>query len=184
MRRAVPLGGAWAGGPGSSPHSRASAVWAITCAAACVLSIRGVAPHTTPVRAHPASLGTICAASRCAGVGLLVLRGPHVSRRLGRGGGSHSGSPLGRGGQSPPPRGVWAGALAAGGLVGGRGGGGVAPRPPCSRSGRRSAVLLSGPLRVAGALPPGARAWSGLKCHPVMGGGEGRPVDRSPGGPS
>ena len=96
------MGGAWVGGPGSSPHSRASAVWAITCAAACVLSMGGVAPHTTPVRAHPASLGTICAASRCAGVAPLVLRGPHVSRRLGRGGGSHSGSPLGRGGGHPP----------------------------------------------------------------------------------
>ena len=178
------MGWAWVGGPGSSPHSRASAVWAITCAAACVLSMGGVAPHTTPVRAHPASLGTICAASRCAGVGQLVLRGPHVSRRLGRGGGSHSGSPLGRGGPIPPasggggrgPRGWRAG--------GGAGGGGVAPRPPCSRSGRRPAVLLSGPLRVAGALPSGARVRSGLKCRPGMGGGEGRPVDRSPGGPS
>ena len=122
------MGGAWVGGPGSSPHSRASAVWAITCAAACVLSMGGVAPHTTPVRAHPASLGTICAASRCAGVGPLVLRGPHVSRRLGRGGGSHSGSPLGRGGPIPPasggggrgPRGWQAG--------GGAGGGGVSRR--------------------------------------------------------
>ena len=69
--------------------------------------------------------------------------------------------------------------------MGGRGGGGgVAPRPPCSRSGRRPAVLLSGPLRVAGALPSGARVRSGLKCRPGVGGAEGRPVDRSPGGPS
>ena len=83
----------------------------------------GVAPHTTPVRAHRASLGTICAASRCAGVGPLVLRGPHVSRRLGRGGGSHSGSPLGRRGAIPPasggggrgPRGWRAGGGAGGG---------------------------------------------------------------------
>ena len=30
------VGGAWVGGPSSPPHSRASAVWAITCAAACV----------------------------------------------------------------------------------------------------------------------------------------------------
>ena len=117
------MGGAWVGGPGSSPNSRASAVWAITCVAACVLSMGGVAPDTTPVRAHPASPGTICAASRCAGVGPLVLRGPHVGRRLGRGGGSHSGSPPGRGGPTPLPRGVGAGAPAAGGLVGGRGGG-------------------------------------------------------------
>ena len=71
----------------------------------------------------PSLLGTICAASRCAGVGPLVLRGPHVSRRLGRGGGSHSGSPLGRGGPIPPASGGGAGAPAAGGLVGGRGGG-------------------------------------------------------------
>ena len=150
-----------------------------------VLSMGGLAPHTTPVRAHPASLGTICAASRCAGVGPLVPRGPNVSRRLGRGGGSHSGSPLGRGGPIPPasggggrgPRGRQAGGGAGGG-------GGVAPRPPCSRSGRRPAVLLSGPLRVAGALPSGARVRSGLKCRPGVGGGEGRLVDRSPGGPS
>ena len=66
-----------------------------------VLSMGGVAPHTIPVCAHPASLGTICAVSRCAGVGPLVLRGPHLSRRLGRGGGSLSGSPLGRGGSIP-----------------------------------------------------------------------------------
>ena len=145
----------------------------------------GVAPHTTPVCAHPASLGTICAASRCAGVGSLVLRGPHGSRRLGRGGGSHSGSSLGRGGTIPPasggggrgPRG-----LRAGGGAGG--GGGVAPRPPCPPSGRRPAVLHPGPLRVAGAFPSGVRVRSGLKCRPGVGGGEGRPVDRSPGGPS
>ena len=150
-----------------------------------VLSMGGVAPHTTPVRAHPASLGTICAASRCVGVGPLVLRGPHVSRRLGRGGGSHSGSPFGQGAPIPPasggggrgPRGWRAGGGAGGG-------GGVAPRPPRSRSGRRPAVLLSGPLRVAGALPSGARVRSGLKCRPGVGGGEGRPVGRSPRGPS
>ena len=144
----------------------------------------GVAPHTTPVRAHQASLGTICAASRCAGVGSLVLRGPHGSRRLGRGGGSHSGSSLGRGGTILPasggqgrgPHGLRAG--------GGAGGGGVAPRPPCSPSGRRPAVLHPGPLRVAGAFPSGVRVRSGLKCRPWVGGGEGRPVDRSPGGPS
>ena len=116
----------------------------------------GVAPHTTPVRAHPASLGTICAASPCAGVGPLVLRGPHVSRRLGRGGGSHSGSPLGRGGPSPLPRGVGAGAPAAGGLVGGRGGG-------C----RAAAALL--PFWAAASLP--ARACGrGRSAAPGWGG--------------
>ena len=60
--------------------------------------------------------------------------------------------------------------------MGGRGGwGGVAPRPPCSRSGRRPAVLLSGSLRVAGALPSGARVRSGLKCRPGLGGVRGGP---------
>ena len=82
------------------------------------------------------------------------------------------------------PRGVGAGAPAACGPVGGGGGGGVAPRPPCSPSGRRPAVLHPGPLRVAGAFPSGVRVQSGLKCRPRVGGGEGRPVDRSPRGSS
>ena len=150
-----------------------------------VLSMGGVAPHTIPVRAHPASLGTICAASRCAGVGPLVLRGPHLSRRLGRGGGSHSGSPLGRGGSIPSasggggrgPRGWRAGGGAGGG-------GGVAPRPPCSRSRRRPVVLLPGSLRVAGALPSGARVRSGLKCSPGAGGVRGGPWTAPLGAPS
>ena len=92
-----------------------------------VLSMGGVAPHTTPVRAHPAPLGTICAASRCAGVGPPVLRGPHLSRRLGPGGGSHSGSPLGRGGVPPPCPGGWGpGPPRLVGWWGGGGGGGRA----------------------------------------------------------
>ena len=62
----------------------------------------------------------------------------------------------------------------AGGGAGG-GGGGVAPRPPCSRSRRRPVVLLPGSLRVAGALPSGARLRSGLKCRPVVGGVRGGP---------
>ena len=82
-----------------------------------------VAPHTTPVRAHQASLGTICAASWRVGAGSLVPRGPHGSRRLGRGGGSRSGSSLGQGGTIPPasggggwrPRGLRAGGGAGGG---------------------------------------------------------------------
>ena len=133
----------------------------------------------------PGSLGTICAVSRCAGVGPLVLRGPHLSRRLGRGGGSHSGSPLGRGGSIPSasggggrgPRGWRAGGGAGGG-------GGVAPRPPCSRSGRRPAVLLSGSLRAAGALPSGARVRTGLKCRPGVGGVRGGPWTAPLGAPS
>ena len=62
----------------------------------------------------------------------------------------------------------------AGGGAGG-GGGGVAPRPPCFRSRRRPVVLLPGSLRVAGALPSGARLRSGLKCRPVVGGVRGGP---------
>ena len=139
---AVRVSGQWLAGCGAagfpprllSPHSLPREVarrfpWAGNKAGVTgvVLSMGGVASHTTPVRAHPASLGTICAASRCAGVGPLVLRGPHLSRRQGRGGGSHSGSPLGRGGSIPPasggggrgPRGWRAG--------GGAGGGGCRP---------------------------------------------------------
>ena len=194
---AVRVSGQWLAGCGAggspprslSPHSLPREVarcfpWAGNKAGvtAVVLFMGGVVPHTTPVRAHPASLGTICAASRCAGVGLLVLRGPHVSQRLGRGGGSHSGSPLGRGGSIPPASGG-GGRGPRGWRAGGGREGGVAPRPPCSRSGRRPAVLLSGSLRVAGALPSGARVRSGLKCRPGVEGGEGRPVDRSSGGP-
>ena len=74
-------------------------------------------------------------------------------------------------GAHPPCLGGWGpGPPRLAGWLGG-GGGGVAPRPPCSRSGRRPAVLLSGPLRVAGALPSGARVRSGLKCRPGVGGG-------------
>ena len=86
------------------------------------------------------------------------------------------------GGPSPLPRGVGAGAPAACGPVGGWGGG-VAPRPPCSPSGWRPAVLNPAPPRVVGALPSGVRVRSGSQCRPGGGGGEGRPVDRSPGGP-
>ena len=135
---AVRVSGQWLAGCGAagfpprllSPHSLPREVarrfpWVGNKAGVTgvVLTMGGVAPHTIPVRAHPASLGTICAASRCAGVGPLVLRGPQLSRRLGRGGGSHSGSPLGRGGSIPPasgggsrgPRGWRAGEGAGGG---------------------------------------------------------------------
>ena len=143
----------------------------------------GVAPHISPVRAHQASLGAICAASWRVGAGSLVLRGPRGSRRLGRGGGSRSGSSLGRGGDHPPCLGgSEPGPPRLAGRWGG-GGGGVAPRPPCSPSARQPAVLNPGPLRVVGALPSGVRVRSGSKCRPGVGGGEGRPVDRSPGGP-
>ena len=87
------------------------------------------------------------------------------------------------GGDHPPCLGGWGpGPPSLAGWWGG-GGGGVAPRPPCSPSGRRPAVLNPGPLRVVGALPSGVRVRSGSKCRPGVGGGEGRPVDCSPGGP-
>ena len=142
-------------------------------------------PHTAPVRAHPPSLGAICAASWRIGAGSLVPRGSCGSRRLGRGGGPCSGSSLGqgeggpyplpRGGGGRRPRGLRAG--------GGGGGGGVAPRPPCSPSGGRPVVPYPGRPLVVGALLPGVRARSGLRGRPWGGGDEGRPVDRSPGGP-
>ena len=88
----------------------------------------GRGPHTTPVRAPPPSLGTICAASTRVGAGSLVPPGSCGSRRLGRGGGPCSGSSLGRGegGPFPLPRGLGASAPAACGPVGGAGGGGRA----------------------------------------------------------
>ena len=149
---AVRVSGQWLSGCGAagfpprllSPHSLPREVarrfpWAGNKAGVTgvVLSMGGVAPHTTPVRAHPASLGTICAASRCAGVGPLVLRGPHLSRRLGRGGGSNSGSPLGRGGVHPPCLGGW-GPGPRGWRAGGGAGGGC--RAAASRLSFRAAA--------------------------------------------
>ena len=115
-----------------------------------VLSLGGVAPHTTPIRTRPPSLGAICAASWRVSAGSLVLHVSCGSRRLGRGGGPRSGSSLkrGEGGPSPLPQGVGAGAPAACGQVG-RGGGG----------GRAAASLL--PLWVAArgtpSWPPSCR---------------------------
>ena len=89
----------------------------------------------------------------------------------------------GGGGTNPPCPGGWGpGPPAACGPVGGLGGG-VAPRPPCPPSGWRPAVLNPGPPRVVGALPSGVRVRSGSRCSPRVGRGEGRPVNRSPGGP-
>ena len=147
-----------------------------------VLSIGGVAPHTIPVRSHPASLGTICAASRCAGVGPLVLRGPHLSRRLGRGGGSHSGSPLGRGGSIPSASGG-GGRGPRGWRAGGGAGGGVSRRglPALVQGGGLWYSFLALSVSPARSLRR-ARA-VGADVPPRGGGGEGRPVDRPPGGP-
>ena len=143
----------------------------------------GVATHTIPVRAHPASLGTICAASRCAGAGPLALRGPHWSRRLGRRGGSHSGSPLGRGGPSLQPRGVGAGAPAAGGPAGGRGGGGGCRAAASLLSFQAAACGTPSRLSPRRRCSPFRRALAvGAEVPPRGGGGEGRPVNRPPGG--
>ena len=149
-----------------------------------VLSMGGVAPDTTPVRTHQASLGTICAASWRVGAGSLVLRGPHGSRRLGRRGGSRSGSSLGRWGDRPPCLGGWGlGPPRPAGRWGGGGGGG----------GRAAACLLPFWAAACGtqSWPPSCRRRApfrraravGAEVPPRAGGGEGRPMDRSPGGP-
>ena len=137
-----------------------------------VLSMGDVAPHTTPVRAHPPSLGAICAASWRVGAGSLVLRGPCAAP-----------APLsGGGGAIPPASGGW-GRGPRGLRAGGGVGGGVAPQPPCSLFGWRPAVLNPGPPRAVGALPFGVCVRSGSRCRPGVGGAEGRPLDRSAGGP-
>ena len=105
--------------------------------------------------------------------GLACSSRPPGVPAAGAGGGSHSGSSLGRGADHPPclgGRGPGPPRL-AGRWGGGAGGGGVSPRLPCSPSGRRPAVLHPGPLRVAGAFPSGVRVWSGLKSRPGVGGG-------------
>ena len=91
----------------------------------------------------------------------------------GAGGGGRAPAPLSGGGRGdhPPCLGGWGLGPPWLGWVGG----GVAPRPPCSPSGWRPAVCHPGPPRVVSALPPGV--------HVRSGGDEGRPVDRSPGGP-
>ena len=103
-----------------------------------------------------------------------------------RGGAGHTPAPLsGGGGPSPLPRGVGAGAPAAGRLAGGRGGGGC----------RAAASLLSFRAAACGTpfwLSP-CRWRAPFRCARAVGaevpprgggGGEGRPVDRSPGGSS
>ena len=106
----------------------------------------------------------------------------------GGGGGSRSGFSLGRGGGGggghPPCLGGWGpGPLRLAGRWGGWGGG-VAPRPPCSPSGWWPAVPHPGPPRVVGALSSGVRVRLGSRSRPGVGGGEERPVDRSPGAPA
>ena len=106
----------------------------------------------------------------------------------GWGGGAGSNpSPLSGGGRGdhPPCLGGWGpGPPQLAGPWGGFGGGGVALPPPCSPSGWRPAVPYPGPPLVGGAVPLGVRPRSGSRGRPGAGGGEGRPVDRSPGPPS
>ena len=87
----------------------------------------------------------------------------------------------GKGGTIPPAWGWGPGPPRLAGRWGGWGGG-VAPRPPCSPSGWRPAVPHPGPPRAVGALPSGLRVRSGSRGRPGVGGDEGRPMDRSPGG--
>ena len=144
----------------------------------------GVDRHTTPVRAHPPSLGAICAASRRVGAGSLVLRGPRGSRWLGRGGGSRSGSSLGRGGEHPPCLGGWgSGPLRLASRWGGGRGGGGSRRglpAPLPAGGLRYSVLA--PLVSSAHSLPACTCGRGCSAAPGWG-GLGRPVDRSPGGP-
>ena len=145
----------------------------------------GVAPHTTPVRARPPSLGAICAASWRVGAGSLVLRGSCGSRRLGRGGGSRSGSSLGQGGGGDHPpclRGWGPGPPRLAGRWGGWGGGSRRglPAPPLG-GGRRFPILA--PLVSSAHSHPACACGRGRGAAPGVGGGEGRPADRSPGGP-
>ena len=117
--------------------------------------------------------------------GLACSPRPLWEPAAGAGGAARAPAPLsggGGGGGIPPALEGWGGGP-RGLRAGGGGGGGVAPRPPCSPSGWRPAVPHPGPPRVVGALPSGVRVQSGSWSRPGVGGGEGRPVDRSPGGP-
>ena len=80
-------------------------------------------------------------------------------------------APLSGGGGTIPPASGGGGRGPCGLRAGWGGGGGeVAPRPPCSPSGWRSAVLNPGPPRVVGALPSGVRVRSGCSAAPGWGG--------------
>ena len=157
----------------------------------------GRGPHTTPVRARLPSLGAARVVPWRVGAGALAPRGSCGSRRLGRGGGPCSGSPLGRrgpaggrGDHSLCLGGVGAGVPAARGPAGGWGGGmgraaaplpslwgaarGSLPRPPSRR--RRIPPRRARSVGVAG--PPRAR---GAACLAGGGGGWARePLPRGP----
>ena len=150
-----------------------------------VLSMGGVAPHTTPVRARPPSLGAICAASWRVVAGSLLLRGSCGSRRLGREGGPRSGSSLGRGewGPSPLPRGVGAGAPADWGRWGGWGGWSRRglPAPP---QGGRSRYPILAPLVSSAHSPRACACGRGRGAAPGWGMMRGGPRTTPPGAPA
>ena len=115
--------------------------------------------------------------------GLACSPRPPWEPAAGAGGAGRAPAPFPGGGGTIPPASGGGGRGPRGLRAGGGVGGGVAPRPPCSPSGWRPAVLNPGSPSVADALPSGGRVRSGSRCRPGMGGGEERPVDRSPGGP-
>ena len=100
--------------------------------------------------------------------------GRAVLRLLSRAGGAGT-IPPASGGQGRGPRGLRAGR--------GGGVGVVAPWPPCSPSGGRPTVPYPGLPLFVGALPPACAFGRGRRAAPGGGGDEGRPVDRSLGGP-
>ena len=63
------VGGAWVGGPSSPPHFLASAVWAVTCAAACV--------GAGAVAAAGCACGSASGRERCASPGGASCWHPH-----------------------------------------------------------------------------------------------------------
>ena len=147
-----------------------------------VLSMGGVAPHTTPVRAHPPSLGAICAASWRVDAGSLVLRRPRGSRRLGRGGASRSGSSLGRGGTIPPASG--GGGRVPRGLRAGGGGGGSRRGLPAPLLGGGLRYSILAPLVSSAHSLPACPCGRGCSAAPGWGGVRGGPWTAPPGAPA
>ena len=94
-------------------------------------------------------------------------------------------SRAGGGGTIPPASGEWGPASPRlAGRWGGWGGGGGSRRDlPAPPVGGSPWLPTLAPLLSSAHSPPGVRLWSGLRGRPGGGGDEGRPVDRSPGGP-
>ena len=101
------------------------------------------------------------------------------------GGAGRALTPLSGGGRGdhPPCLGGWGpGPPWLAGRWGGWGGGSRRGLPAPPLGGGPQFPTLAPPL-VVGALPPGVHVRSGWRGRPGVGGDEGRPVDRSPGGP-